>query len=48
MKEDAKAKPEFEEALKEFPEFALAKSNLEIMNAPPETEKEKEKSGKKK
>lgn len=46
LKENEKAKADFNEALKIFPEFQLAKNNLEMMNKPaegPGKEKEKKK-----
>lgn len=48
LKEEAKAKLEFEEALKIFADFALAKSNLEIMNKTEADTKEKSSAPKKK
>lgn len=45
LKENEKAKSDFNEALKIFPEFQLAKNNLEMMNKTAEDTKEK---GKKK
>jgi tetratricopeptide (TPR) repeat protein len=42
MKENDKAKKDFEEAIKVYPEFQLAKNNLDMMNKPAESaDKEK-------
>ena len=45
LKENDKAKADFEAALKIYPDFQLAKNNLELMNKPAADSKEK---GKKK
>lgn len=42
-KDDAKATTYFEEALKVFPEFELAKNNLEFIKNPPKEEEPKDK-----
>jgi tetratricopeptide (TPR) repeat protein len=43
LKENDKAKEFFNEALKAYPDFQLAKNNLEMMNKPAEDSKEKSK-----
>ena len=43
LKENDKAKADFSEALKVYPDFQLAKNNLELMNKPAEDSKEKNK-----